>query len=74
MSTMNTLKPASHYVDSSEFSFDHEGNRAYYERLIEKAIEEARKDFADLIIDSIDPDSNGESAIRRIEDLLGELK
>jgi len=50
------------------------GHYEYQKAIIVAAINEARRDFANVIIDCINPDGNGEAAIRRIEDLLDELK
>jgi hypothetical protein len=49
------------------------GHREYQKAIIVAAINEARRDFADVIINCIDPDRDGKSAIRRIEELLNKI-
>jgi hypothetical protein len=69
---MYTTKPAIEYT-ALIHDLAEGGHREYQKAIIAAAINEARRDFADVIINCINSDENGESAIRRIEELLDKI-
>ena len=67
------MKKSQEYINNTDLEFDTEINREYYEGEISKAINEARMDIIDDIIEMYVPDGNPEFWLNKISKLRGKI-
>ena len=65
--------PASDYINSLDLEFDSEINRSYYEKQIERGINDAKLDCIDEILSLYTPDGNQEVWLNRIKELRNSI-
>ena len=65
---------ASDYINSLDLEFDSEINRSYYEKQIEKVINDAKLDCIDEILSLYTPDGNQEFWLSRIKELRNSIQ